>query len=401
MSLTECRKDSIMIIDINDVFKSVGMKEVKKFQTGSELLLALEMSKVLQSMKGDIITIEGCTIDKALIGREYFNHCVREGLAVNAEYAEMAGSEVNQSFFSKDIRDVKFLSQTDEVWEYAHKASDFTNRVIMKEEVRGGKAYVALMAYVIIYNYINNKRVKLLINQGNVQEFEYDELIILKNYGNKLLESDDVLELHFDDKYAEWEAYRVLHMQRGMMCREYSANEKYKACKKLYEVGDIVLRYEKKKGGKTTNNPKLASCYPAVIKGISTKGLELAYYPLIETKLTRLRNIEKARSDMYNIVDKETFTVCNETLEWRSVGIGGMTFDEKVFITDVMTDDGTYQVLSDGEKEELVFLNTAETIYAVFRDRGVECNIQKFKKTFFSGRTPKYDEYRVRMEMNK
>lgn len=390
-----------MILQLNDVLKGAGIKEIKKIATGSELLLALEISRVMQKLTNDIVSAENCTIDKELLGKQYFNHCIKNGLIVNDEYESQVGQDIGQNFFDKDITGVKFVKQDENEWVYAHSASEFKNRVIMLESTYNGRGYVALMAYVIVYNYLHNTRVRLVINQGPVQEFEYAELAILQQMGNKLLESEDVLELHYEDKMVPWEAYRLMHIQKGMMCREYSANEKYKLCKRLYEPGDIVLRYEKERGGKTTGNARLASCYPAVINGISTRGLMLTYYTMTETKLSRVRNIEKLKSNMYNIADKENFPVCHEILEWNRVGVAGMTFNEKVFITDVTTDDGTYQILSDGEKEEEVFLNTAETIYAVFRDRGVECNIEKFKKQFFGNRVPKYDEYMVRLEMNR
>ena len=57
--------------------------------------------------------------------------------------------------------------------------------------------------------------------------------------------------------------------------------------------------------------------------------------------------------------------------------------------------------LTEDVHEEQIYLDAAETVYAVFRDRNIPCNIDKFKKNVFGNKVPEYDKYKVRMENNK
>ncbi len=379
-------------------------RRVKKITTGSELLLAYELDKYSRLLLGKRVSLANVSISKSIIGSEQFSFVVTNGLDVGftpdmetlADYRVRVGL-----FFTKTIDGIVFKLMTPELWVYDFSYNTAAN--LITYGANRSAAYVSMIAYLIVKSAKDGVACpKLLIDhEEHAQlELEYVDLLILKGYGNKLL--SNVVDINFSasaKQQPEWEAFVILNRQRGVMNREYSTTEKYKYFKKHFEVGDVVLLYQRAKGAKGKSINKLISCYPAVILGFNKTNVDLMYYPLVKTKLTRHMLLSLAENDydgdlQVTETELDRFTACKQNLELMYTGVDVCTYLEETFILRPADFDGSHQYFRTENGFVRLFLSTLDTIYAVFEDRGVEYNKASFLDTYFNScnRVPVYDE---------
>ena len=254
-----------------------------------------------------------------------------------------------------------------------------------------------------ILSYKNKKKVPKLVLKNTTpkqEEFEYVDIIILKNFGNKFLEGKVDIEYSRDVvTQPEWEAYVLYHRQLGFMNKEYNYNEKYKYISKKYQPGDVVLYYKTDKAIKSKSIRRLVNCYPALISDITKDNIKLVYYPDITTALTRRRQLEKAEEACggeykYSKEDFEKFPACSITVDYFNLGVDLLLYMEDEFIFAPLNGTDKFeQYLVDKNGVEGVYeLDTLNTIYAVFEDREIGYNKKKFLDTYFKKTKPVYDE---------
>lgn len=390
-------------------------KRVRKIQTGSEVLLAYELNKYARLMLDKQLILSDVSIAKELQTREHFSFVVTNGLNVGFEPDLSTLADYSKSaryYFTRTIEGVKFKKyDEDEVvydFEFDHRANAF-----MRNDYSSA-AYVSMVAYIIVKSYKESiekgtefKVPKLIIDHElyNQQELEYVDLFILMNHGNRIL--DGLVEVRYSMAWGfqpDWEAYVISRRQVGLMAEEYTTTQKARYLRRNFEVGDVVLLYSRTKGAKGRNINKLETCYPAVIRYFDDKVVKLDYYPIVQTTLTRYTTLDRIASEfelegkqsIYTQEDYDRFIEVKETYPLTSIGIGDCTWIETEFFIKPIESDGTYQWLRtpDGITEE-VWLPTPDTIYAVFEDRGVQYNKEKFLETYFysKGKTPIYDQY--------
>lgn len=401
-----------MSVALNDLLP----KRIRKLQTGSEILLACELNKYVRLWMGDKLSLGDVTIAKELLTREHFSYAVTNGLDVGFEPSRDTLADYSRSaryFFPRSIEGIKFKKYTPEEVVYDF---DFDNRAnaFMRNEYSSA-AYVSLVAYVMVKAYMDALNSggeyqipKIVIDHEyyNQQELEYVDLFILRDYGNRIL--DGLVDIKYSKAWGfqpEWEAYVVSRRQVGLMCEEYTVPQKARYLRKHFEVGDVVLLYHRTKGARGRSINKLESCYPAVIRYFDDQVIKLDYYPIVQTTLTRYITLDRISSEfelegkpsIYTQDDYDRFIISKETFPLAHIGIGDYTWIETQFIIKPIESDGTYQWLrtADGVTEE-VWLPTPDTIYAVFEDRGVEYNREKFLEEYFysRGKVPIYDQYR-------
>lgn len=382
-------------ITIAEIFN----KNVKKLMTGSELVLMARISEYLVRFLGKRLTLEGVNIFPRLLKTPYFG--VLQDSGVNLDTYENAPYiEYDKSYFlNKDVSSVEFDTRTDALWVY--KEHTGRNFQLMQGWSVCSSAYINLIAYLIVHRYTTGLGTQLCIDndRNTAYEHQYSDILILKNYGNRLIDDSMVKVLETPDYNKHiWISFRMMYWQWGLMCRDYSVKEKLNAFKRKFAVGDVVLLYSQSGATKTCDVLKLQSCYPAVIRGYDDKKITLEYYPCVETKETRKRKIQNANIEkpMFSVEDIERFPVAMENFDWQDVGVEGYTFKEKKFIFSVLPYDGSFQYLNDGNSVEKVCLSTADTIYAVFEDRGVDYNKERYIRKYFSkgGKIPVYDKYK-------
>lgn len=384
-------------------------EKVKKIQTGSELLLAYELGKYAKLMLGRDLSLSGVTIAKELQSGEYFSFVVTNGLDVGfipsretlVDYSKNA-----RYFFTGTVDGVAFSKITPEEVIYEFEFNTQANRPLHGEN--RSAAYISLFAYLVVKSKLEGVPTpKLIIDHENYnqQELEYVELFVLNRYGNRI--TKDFIEVKYSQAWGfqpEWEAFVFSHRQRGQMNREYTVKEKARYISKNFEVGDVVLLYTRSKGAKGKTINRLLSCFPAVIKQIDSENIRLAYYPSYDTALTRRMTLQKVEHSLegeemesiYTYADYDRWTACPLTCHLTEIGVGTCTFIENTFFIKPVDDDGSYQYVRSGDKISEVWMSTLDSIYAVFEDRGVEYNKEKFLQTHFysNNRMPVYDQYR-------
>lgn len=398
----------MQVVGLNDLLPS-GLK-MKKIQTGSELLLAYELGKYAKTMLNQELVLNDITVVKELLTSFHFSFVYTNGLRFGFEVDKSKLRDYSKSvrlFFTNSVEGVAFKSVTDEEVVYDFNHDTDSNMILHKDNRSAG--YISLLAYLIIKAKSEGKPTPTLVidhKEYLQQELEYVDLLILMNYGSKV--AKDLLRLELPENWAlqpDWEAYVWMNRQLGHMVQEYSITDKFKTMKKTFEVGDVVLMYSRSKTSKGRSIARLISCFPAVVRYYDGTTLRLEYYPVVQTKLTRKVGLdevttsleEEGKESIYRAEDYEQFVTCVETFDLTEIGVGTATFSERKFIIEPLDFDGSYQWLSGEKGASRLWMSTLDTIYAVFENRGVVYNKDRFIQKYFAPlkREPVYEEYRV------
>lgn len=391
-------------IHVNEILP----KRLERITTGSELLLVFEIKKYVSELLGAELSTDGITIVSLLEGCEHYSFVMSNGLTFGKvlsgeERANLKSYDPALYFSNKTVSGIVLKEETPELWVYERDFSTSNNFMHLAYRAH---AYVSLVAYMLVISYRDGIKPRLLIDHENHAEleFEYVDLLILMNWGNKLLDGLVEIKTSKAKKYQpDWQAFLTLNMQRGFMNREYSRAEKLAYYKKFFKEGDVVLLYLRDLEAKNKVLGRLTSCYPAVIKGCENGVLTLNYYPVPQTKTTRQLDIsnmiemaEDEDNNIYSDEDFEKFPESSLSMDVMDIGMDKYTFTENVFIIKPIDNDGSYQYFKteDGYRKE--WLSTLDTIYAVFEDRGVEYDKERFLETYFNrkDRIPVYEQYR-------
>lgn len=383
-------------------------EKIRKIQTGSELLLAYELNKYAQLMLGKEVALTDVTIAKELFSGEHFSFVVMNGLNVGFVPERETLADITKNaryFFPTTVEGVAFVSVTPEKVVYKFDHDTNANKILHGDN--RGTSYVSLVAYLMVKAKAEGVAIpKLVIDHEtyNQRELEYVELMLLQHYGNRVLKN--LIEVKYATNWGfqpEWEAFLLYNRQRGLMNTEYSVPEKQKHLRKNFQIGDVVLMYQRTRGAKGKTVNQLKACYPAVIKGFTANGVTLTYYPIVQTEFTRhmelndvSQNLEDDdRTFTYREDDYSLFNACTTSFPFTSIGVGTATWTEECFFIKPVDFDGSYQFFRTKEGIRHLFLSTLDTIYAVFEDRKVEYNREAFLQEHFhsKNRTPIYDQY--------
>lgn len=382
------------------ILKATG-KSIKEVKTGSELLLMAECNKYLapynEKLECDI------PVDDRLRNTEYACYMIEKGVITNFECScEYTGSD----FYLSSVENIEFKEMSDDLWVFNYMSNPVENSVFHRNR---SKMYVSLLAYLLVYRVMHGTQTMLRIAQSDVgfTECEYAELLILSSYGNCLITPDILfLEMYVsnddDDGTSTlpyWEAEVIYNRQLGYMCRPYTDTEKLGTVKSKFAVDDIVLLYKRGKGSAQDNKIRyLESCSIAIIEDITESGITLISYSSVRTVLTTRRDLDEAEGrdarSVYSIEDYRNFQGFRKTYAWSEIGVDNLLWDEDYFIRELDDSDGSYQEFMTEEGVQRKFLPTSETIYAVFENRKVRYNRERFLSKYFSNKTPYYDTVR-------
>ena len=380
-------------------------KDIKFVKSGSEIMYLYELDKYCKQILGKSIDFKGVSLIKELYNSEYYYYVYRHGVSLGyepdkVEFADL--TEIERKFFNYDLGGIVFEKKSADEWVYDYNTDRNANLILNYYNRSAG--YVSLYAYMVILAIKDKKPVpKLVLNNSSPkqEEMEYLDILILQNFGNKLLK--DKVDVHFSKETVtqpEWEAYVMYYRQLGYMQTDVSVNEKMKYVKKNFKVGDVVLLYSTEKAVKSKSIRKLTSCFPAVIRDIKGVNIMLDYYPIVATKLTKqivLRQLEEnyGKDMIYTYEDSIKFPTCSKSFSLYSGGVDYlMHFEDEFILTPFDGTDTFEQYLLDKNGVEGRYeLGTLDTIYAVFEDRGVDYNEERFLK-YFGKKKPVYDEIR-------
>lgn len=380
------------MILLKDIWKTPNLK---KLLSGSEILLYYETDKYAREYIGEGVQLGDVGIDKRLIKSPHYSFVAHSGLDMGTLVSKDTLTPYNPKYYFEGLLKDIDIKETDDMFIFSWMSSRMKNLVL--HGMNRAAAYISLLAFVLIQNYVTGIDKCLFIQQGIYQEeeHEYDDLLILKRYGNKLFDDKRLkLESSLSSiKITECSAYFAYQQQLGYMLMPYKNSTKYNYSVKNLEVGDAMLMYKRNKQGYVEH------CFPCVIRSMSEKHISFTYYPIVETLLTRKVKLmevqENVDKTLYSEEDVFVFRGCEVQEEWDNVGVEGYSYNEKYLLIKPIRDDFTVQVfrVSDTQLCKVV-CDTVETIYAVFEDRGVDYNKAKFLKEYFGSKIPKYEEAR-------
>lgn len=387
-------------LHVNDILG----KNLERVTTGSELLLLYEINKYAKLLLSQEASTEGIEVVSLLEGCEHYSYVMSNGFTfgkvLTSEDREKLKEYDAQLYFNKTVEGVELRERNETRWVYDRYHNTFSNNFLHNSY--RSHAYVSLVAYMMVVSYRDDIKPTLLIDNTNHAEleFEYVDLLILKDWGNKLLA--DLIEINFSDDRENqpgWQTYLTVNRQRGYMIKEYSKAEKMAYLKKNFKQGDVVLLYFRDLDAQGKILGKLTNCYPAVIRGGKDGLLTLNYYPIPQTLLTRqieLSNmLDKSDEDetIYTEQDATVFPESKLTIDINDLGVDKCMLTENVFILKPFEFDGSCQYFETESGLKRYWLNTVDTIYAVFEDRGVKYNKTRFLDAHFYSKNlePMYD----------
>lgn len=371
-----------------------GKPQLKRIMSGTELLLAYETDKYMKYYAGEGVELGDITILKKLQKSEHYAFVRKQGYIKGGveDVDDNILTLYNPKFYFEDrIRDIDILMTEDK---YVFNWQSDTQKNLIMHGMNRSAAYISLFALVLVQNYIRKEHKTLVIQQGNYVEAdkEYDDILILKEYGNKLFDDSDLkIESSLGKiKETECSAYFTYQQQLGFMRGKVSNAVKYKYAMRKVKEGDVLLYYKRNKGEIPEH------CFPAVVENVTEYGLSFIYYPIVETLLTRkmkLLRLKKEEEDLaYSLEDYMSYQGCRVTESWDNIGFLETTYDEDVFMLQPFRDDNTIQYFRVSETQVAgVECDTIETIYAVFEDRGIKYNKKDFMEKYFKGIEPKFD----------
>ena len=379
----------------------LGVK-VKKICSGSELMFIYELSKYCNSLLNKQLDLTGIEMQKELISCEYYAYVYSKGMSfgVKPNMEKVDLSQISRRFFNADLSGIIFEKKSKDEWVYDYNTDRIANLVLNKYDRSGG--YVSLYAYMVVKSFMDGVSTPILFLRNSSpkqEEQEYLDVLILMYYGNRFLA--DKVKIQFSKQTVnqpEWEAYVMYNRQLGYMLNDISVNEKKKYFLKNFDVGDVILYYKTEKAVKSKTIRRLLSCYPAVVGGIDKDSIRIEYYPDITTELTKKRQLEEAENALNNeykwsYADYSHFSKCYLSLSFYNVGVDKLFYlEDELLLTPFDGIDTFKQYIVNSSGVESVYeLGTLDTIYAVFEDRGINYNKEKFLNKFFKNRKPEYD----------
>lgn len=402
-------------ISLKDIFVETLGRKVRSIKTGSELLLVYELAKYLKLEMDKELDFDIPVIKELLQGAD-MTFCVHQSLdlGVNEPFVDRENlpsiGRTYRFYFTESVANLHFEKDTDDQVVYCFDSEIFKNGVLHGENRSYG--YISLIGYLMIRAFKRGiKMPKLLINHSKYrhQELEYVHLYILSLYGNRFTDGIVTLEATpVENSSPIWEAYYIEHNQRGHMLHTSTPQEKYKFLKRNFTVGDVVLLYKKSPKSKRGSLGVIDSCYPAIIKAFDAGSVRVEYYSNFTTYLTNFYHLDMVKESMdyegtggiYKDEDYLKFPRMEETFDIIELGVCELLRSEESFILEPIETDGTYQYLKTPTGASHLFLNTIETIYAVFEDRQVAYNKDRFLERYMKGKTPIYEQYKLALEGN-
>ena len=407
----------MVTIKARDIFPNL-----KRVQTVSELLLLDAMYIVGKAFYNVQFDASDVKVLKAVQETHAYAHLLEKLASGNG----MALLDTNTVQYTP-MNNISFLDNAlrlefDKSGEMTHNEWVFRRTPLLAENDRVfigfvAQGYLQVVAHVFLYNYLNKRNIILTVTDDCKSEFdnnsvatrgdmEYAHLIILRDRGNKLLVTDDInndgrpvnFSLEFVDKRGrsqDWAAYCAMHIMQGLFAKKYDSKVKYSYFKSKFAPGDVILVYGRVVGVKKNNaksSQYIDTCYPAVVLEVTKTHISYIKYMCIKTKLTAYKQycemVKKGGGDLISADEVYSFPTAPCKRSWEEVGVEGYTFNEHEIIVEPMEDDYTYQYIC---TQERLTLNTLDTIYAVFEDRNVKYNKERFLNKYFRGKIPVYE----------
>lgn len=378
--------------------------------SGSELMLVWYLCKYASQVLGCELVLDGVSVASEVLSSEQYGWCHEHGFSLASEKPVIRFKydlvEFGRFVFNKPVAvfsTLAFEAIDETAWVFNYDASPDDNMPL--HGVDCSLAYVAFYAYLMLLMYRLDEPLPKLVLQNDAKrqnEREYLDILVMKLHGNCWLTSRVLIRFKHGCYYqVGWEGYKEYKRQCGLLQRPVSLTEKQEFLRENVFPGDVFLYYVKEKQSKKRGMDNLASCYPCVIDCAGMQTLSIRVYPDLMTKhskkvyLDSLKVVHPTAASVLTWDDYQSFPVSHHNLNVLFTGICDCMRNEVEFIIPLFDDPPRFaQYLQVGPEEGVwrqVYLSTKELVYALFEDRGVEYNKERFLDKYFRGVTPMYD----------
>lgn len=373
-----------------------------KIITLTEVYYIASIAKYLE-VYNEQLSIEGVAIPKKFKNTDYYKYLATRNI-VGVEKMDLAVLEeiksntmVIPNFTNKEVY---FKSKEGQEWvfDYDDSGRVSTNNRFFKG-LRSDQIYVDFMAYLTVEKIIKGTPQLLKMDftradiflAGSYSRWDIVELWILYKRTKALDGWVDILlpEDILARNQLNYEAYSREKEQLYPNMNIATISEKVDYYKRNFKRGDIVLLYKKsEKGNKMDSIRTIESCVIAKIDRATTRGIELTTYNVNKSIQTIKRELsllpEKLRS-LYSVNYCKEYTVSKERFDWMDIGLDEISLIEQCFITDLNCNDTDLFLFLDKDGKEVELeLNSADGIYALLDERGIEFDKERFENLYFS-----------------
>lgn len=378
------------------LFELTG-KDVKEVKTGVECEYLAALGAFFKMLRGEVLEFDLGVVDR--ISEVYISHMLTKGCYEFTETDRIKKVNYNDRMFFcyyDGILDVVFSKEEDWIFD-AHAKGSGSGNVNMNMNVVQAKGFVALLAYFALVRYEDGLDCRLNFKTWFADPMSYLSIIMLRDYGNKLVDNLFIIENCEIGAQIQWYAYVGIQKQFGYMNKYSDSTAKKKwLVENGVEVGDPVLLY-KLGDGKNNKTRPLTGCKIAVIMAIGDYGVQYEEIDGNELVLTQIERVSHNSSSIRD--DYSSFHKSITDTSYTSVAFENLLFNEDYLIMRPIPDDGSCQVMIVPDDDGTwairhVQLDSLETIYAILENRGIEYNREKFLNTYFKNRVPYYERYR-------
>lgn len=418
---------------------------INQFYNCSKVEFAIELQYIVELGKylhynGEVLSLNGVILDKLLRKSrywDYFRVAVDEGWIIDVFEEDLEITQDNPVNYDIDFRNILitenevkfdkedherrltsseykyrtplpmqiyFTSKNDVVWDWTLKANSsqefITNNKCLNSD-GAETCWVSFIAYVGVQRLLTGcpERLTITIN-GSIA----DTPDILSNF-LLLLEETSCCNswcfYHLDKTITEKRANHLGYLawykkgqELGYLNGWYNSKEKLEYMDKLdIKVGDVVYLYERHLGPTLNYVKEIAGFKLAVVKGISTDGIDIQ---IINTKKTKAqgevdyKNYTMATKQMYGFDNPfNRFNSTRTRYKWNDIGVEYLLYSERYFITPCYDDDMIVMNISNSYGDtECVYLSACNLTYYILKDFDVEFNEERFLARYFGGKKP-------------
>lgn len=385
-------------------------------ETGTELYYICNLGKYL-SKKGDTLSLEGVFFAKELQSSMYWDFFRFSYEANYFEDVNIEESLVTEDIDNLELKNIYMLDLSDpdispsflknsetRNWKWTLNGVNPGDSIKHNKTINNNlktQAFVALVAYVAVERHYDPMLETFELELSEViysTQGAIVDLIVLKTRTDAVqwleisMDQDVFNELTFDAWYHE-------NHDLGRIQGYVSPKEKLDKVKNVFnfKVGDPVFLYERNTKKSSDLVKKIQSCDIAIIRGINATSVSLE---VIKTKSTTLGDIKRYESysrevkSMFSMESYKKFVRRVETIKWAEMGIDYILYDEDYFISDIDKDDNVDMWVTNGEREDLVELNSVDGVFWILKDRNIEFNEGEFISRYYkAGDRPHYYKY--------
>lgn len=376
---------------VSELIKNACDKDVKTLMTGAECEFVGSCAFYLKMLRGDSVELD---LDiNPLVRADYIDRM--QDLGVEIKDRQCGNYKVADFCRPMDKVMSYVINKTNTDWVFDVFDNQLENNHV---GYNTGSGYIPLMAYFAVSKMLAGEKGQLRLVTRLSGADHYINLIILRNYGNRLV--NDMLSIeNCNLEQADWVAYVKMQKSFGRMATDSDSTEKQKWLKEHdVQKGDILLLYEIEKGASISNR-EITACHMVVVESYDSMSIQYTYIGTTELVLTQIERVSKTEFMQKSVKEYQDFFKQTKSLSYTSVGIEYLTYEEDYMLMLPTGDDVSCQLMilpGENGKWELrqVVLDTLETIYAVLENRGIKYSKERFLNKYFKGKVPYYDRFR-------